>query len=109
MDRPFKPHLKLVHELIIYIIMHDTPYGVFISYEGVRALSIPADTRFATELICVRSLMADKEQVQKLFIDPAYEAWFAKQSPDARAKVRSADRIRRCLCCCLATLTCFVL
>ena len=85
--KPFKEHVKCVHELIIWIVSHDAPYGIFIEYDGVLALCIAAETRFATEVICLRSLQKDKAHVQKLFVDPKYEAWVAKQDPAMRAKV----------------------
>lgn len=85
---PFKPHLKLNHEIIIFITSHDKPHDIFTSYDGTRALSIPAATRFATEVICVRSLTNDKEQVRRLFGDSQFEAWVATQDVALRAKVR---------------------
>ena len=57
--------------MIIFIITHDAIYGIFTSYDGVKALLIPAETRFATEVICVGSLLNDKGEVKKLFIDKA--------------------------------------
>ena len=92
--KPFKAHLKTVHELIIFIVAHDFVYGLFISYEGVRALSIPADTRFATEIICARSLLTDKEQVQKLFVDSQFDVWMGKQDAAARTKVSGSSRVK---------------
>eukprot|EP00966_Prymnesium_polylepis_P098030 2270453-Prymnesium_polylepis.1 len=61
--KPFKSHLKHVHQLILFILNHDKLYGLFVSYTDVLALLIPADTRFATEIICTRSLQKDKGQV----------------------------------------------
>ena len=69
----FKPHLKKVHKLILFILNHDVLYGLFVSYVDVLALLIPADTRFATEIICARSLQKDMSQVKHLFVDPQYK------------------------------------
>ena len=90
--KPFKGHLEVCHELILFITTHDTPYSIFISYEGVRTLDLPADTRFATEVICVRSLVTDKAQVKQLFVDPAYEQWFSKQDKATKIKGRGSSR-----------------
>jgi hypothetical protein len=76
--KPFKVNLKQVHGLILFIINHGDVYAIFISFADVLALLIPAETRFATEIICVRSLLKDKAQVQKLFVDPRYTAWHDK-------------------------------
>ena len=61
--KPFKKHLKSVHSLILFIINHGDIYAIFISFADVLALLLPAETRFATEIICARSLQKDKEQV----------------------------------------------
>ena len=81
--KPFKTHLVECHEIILFITDHDGIYGIFSSYEGVRALSIPAGTRFATEVICVRSLIRDKAHIIRLFGDPKYEAWYRGQTTAA--------------------------
>ena len=86
--KPFKVHLKEVHEVIIFIINHDVPYGVFSSYDGVRALLIPAETRFATELICVRSTMDDKELLERLFVEKQVVEWADRQPAEIKAKYR---------------------
>ena len=76
--KPFKVNLKQVHGLILFIINHGDVYAIFISFADVLALLIPAETRFATEIICLSSLLKDKAQVQKLFVDPRYTAWHDK-------------------------------
>ena len=87
--RPFKPHLKKVHEVIIFIVSHDALYGAFSNYTGVRALNIPAETRFATEVICVRSLVEDMMQIKHLFhVDPKFDEWYQGQDTSMRAKAR---------------------
>ena len=48
--KPFKAHIKQAHELIIFITSHDMLQGIFSEYEGVRALLLPAQTRFLTEV-----------------------------------------------------------
>jgi hypothetical protein len=55
-----------VHAIILFIINHDVPYGIFSSLADVLALLIPAETRFATEIICARSLQQDRKQVHPL-------------------------------------------
>lgn len=77
-----------MHKLILFILNHDVLYGVFVTYADVLALLIPAETRFATEIICARSLQSDKSQVARLFVSPEYEAWHAKQSPSMRSESR---------------------
>ena len=86
--KPFKKHLKQVHEMIVFIISHDAVYGIFISFPDTRALCIPAETRFATEVICVRSLLKDKAQVRKLFVDEAFDEWLRRQPAPIKMKAR---------------------
>ena len=86
--KPFKKHLKKVHSLILFIINHGPVYGLFASYDEVLALLIPAETRFATEIICARSLHKDKGQVRKLFVDPLYDEWHDRQE----RKIREVSR-----------------
>ena len=80
--------IRQVHILILFILNHDCPYGIFISYDGVLALLIPAETRFATEIICCRSLQRDVWQVKRLFVDEKYEAWHVRQNPKIREESR---------------------
>jgi hypothetical protein len=54
----------------------------------VRALLIPAETRFATELICVRSTLEDKGFIQKLFVEAKVETWADAQPADVKIKYR---------------------
>jgi predicted RNA-binding protein len=86
--KPFKGHLKKVHLLILFIINHTFIYAIFVSYAEVLALLIPADTRFATEIICARSLLRDKAQIKRLFVDPKFDEWTAKQDAPTRATTR---------------------
>jgi hypothetical protein len=86
--KPFKKHLKKVHSLILFIINHGPVYGLFASYDEVLALLIPAETRFATEIICARSLHKDKGQVRKLFVDHLYDEWHDRQE----RKIREVSR-----------------
>ena len=88
--KPFKGHVKSVHEVIVFITSHDVPFGVFSGYDGVRALLIPAATRFATEVICVNSTLQDMQQIQRLFIDERVVAWVDKQPADVKNKFRKA-------------------
>lgn len=88
--KPFKAHVKSVHENIIWITSHDVPYGIFADYPGVRALFMAAATRFATEVICVRSVLEDKQQIQMLYIDARVITWVEKQPSEVRAKYRKA-------------------
>ena len=91
--KPFKVHLKSVHGLILFIINHGEVYSIFISMKDVLALLIPAETRFATEIICARSLQKDKVQVRQIFTDERYELWHNKQSPDMRQKSREMKEL----------------
>eukprot|EP00966_Prymnesium_polylepis_P323638 7379798-Prymnesium_polylepis.1 len=59
------------------------------TYAEVLSLLIPADTRFATEIICARSLQKDKSQVRKLFVSELYEAWHGRQTPAIREESRN--------------------
>jgi len=85
--RPFKLHIKQCHQLIIFIISHDAVYGIFSKYEGVRSLNLPAETRFATEVICLRSLLGDKSQIKQLFVDKQFEDW-CKAQKDAKIRTK---------------------
>ena len=88
--KPFKLHLKDVHSVIIFILDHDVLYGIFSGYAGVKGLTIPQETRFATEVICVDSLLVDKALVVQVFVEPQVDLWLARSStkPDVRAKFR---------------------
>lgn len=88
-SKPFKVHVKSVHEGIVWITSHDVPYGIFSSYPGVRALLSPAPTRFVTEVICVGSVLADKPQLQRLVVDVEVEEWVQKQPKEVKQKFRS--------------------
>eukprot|EP00966_Prymnesium_polylepis_P268446 6201949-Prymnesium_polylepis.1 len=91
--KPFKVHVKSVHGLILFIINHGDIFAIFVSMEDVLALLIPAETRFATEIICARSLQRDKVPVRKIFTDERYEAWHDRQSPDMRQKSREMKEL----------------
>ena len=53
-------------------------------YAQVLSLLIPADTRFATEIICARSLQKDRLQIRQLFNHEGYDAWHLRQNPTMR-------------------------
>ncbi|KAL1504539.1 hypothetical protein AB1Y20_010941 [Prymnesium parvum] len=89
--KPFKVHLKKVHMLIIFIVSHSLPYSLFASYDEVLALLLPADTRFATEIICARSLQQDKNQVRKLFVDAKFDEWQHQQDRKLRTLAREIE------------------
>ena len=86
---PFAAHLKNVHLLIIFIHEHDAIWGIFSEYVGVKALCLPGETRFATEVIVVDALLKDKPFVVKLFVEPVVDQWVASQKPTIRGKFRS--------------------
>lgn len=86
--KPFMPHIKSVHAMIIFILNHDHVYGKFSSMEGTRALLLPAETRFATELICVRSLVRDKSQLETLFLSQDLAEWANRQTAELKGKYR---------------------
>ena len=85
--KPFKTHIKESHELIIFIINHDVVCGIFAS-SGPRALLLPAGTRFATEVICLESLLRDKAEIQKLFVNADVVEWVDKQPTEIKQKFR---------------------
>ena len=86
--KPFKAHLKQAHALILFIINHGALYGLFASFSEVSALLIPADTRFATEIICARSLQKDKPQVR---------IRYERYSPTRSTRSGTCDRTPRCV------------
>lgn len=86
--KPFMPHIKTVHAMIIFIISHDFLLGKFSAMEGARALLLPAETRFATELICVRSLTRDRQHIESLFTNHHVNEWAATQNAEMKAKFR---------------------
>jgi hypothetical protein len=90
---PFKAHIKTVHLVIIFITSHDVPYGIFADMPGVRALLIPAATRFLTEVLCVRSVLEDKLQIQQLAIDKAVISWVDKQELKVKQKFREVKAL----------------
>ena len=82
-----------MHSLIIFIINHGGIYAIFISMADVLALLLPAETRFATEIICARSLQKDKVQVRKIFTDQRYDVWHDKQDRTLRQKSREMKEL----------------